>query len=120
MWYVSAQLTPAQIIDGVVLSQESITDDPKRTSRGGDIHSGEGRDTGSTGVEDVVGSLEGVGLAAKVQGEVGQVGDLGAIDLVLAVPRFGGADSEEGISGDDYEDRKGPTPCATSRRHRKA
>jgi hypothetical protein len=94
----STELTPAQIIDGVVLSQESITDDPKGTGRGGDIHSGEGRDTGSTGVEDVVGALEGVRLAAKVQGKVGQVGDLGAVDLVLAVPRFGGADSGEGLA----------------------
>jgi hypothetical protein len=58
---------PTEIVDGVVLSEESVTDDPQGTDGGGDVHTGEGRDTSSTSVEDVVGSLELVDLSAKAE-----------------------------------------------------
>ena len=38
----SRPLTPAQVVDGVILSQESVTDDPKGTRRGRNVHSGKG------------------------------------------------------------------------------
>jgi hypothetical protein len=58
---------PTEIVNGVVLSEESVTDDPQGTDGGGDVHTSEGRDTSSTSVEDVVGSLELVDLATEAE-----------------------------------------------------
>ena len=81
-----------QVIDGVVLSEEGVTDNPKGTNGCGDVHSGERRDAGAAGVEDIVLTLEGVLLATKGERHVRQRGDSVAVDGVLAVPRLGGTD----------------------------
>lgn len=76
----------AEVIDRVVLSEESVTDDPERTDRGGDIHTGERGDARSTSVQDVVLTLERVVFTSKLEVEFGKFGNGVAVDSVLAVP----------------------------------
>lgn len=76
----------AEVIDRVVAAQESVAQDDKRTSRGGDIHALEGRDTGALELEDVVSGGETVVGASQVEGDVRKRLDLFALDSVLAVP----------------------------------
>jgi hypothetical protein len=83
---------PTEIVDGVVLSEESVTDDPQGTDGGGDVHTGEGRDTSSTSVEDVVGSLELVDLSTEAERHLGKRLDSVTVDSVLSLPSLGGAD----------------------------
>ena len=83
---------PAEVVDRVVLSEEGVTDDPEGADRGGDVHAREARDARSTGVQDVVLSLERVVLSAKLERQLRQAGDGVAIDGVLAVPRLGRTD----------------------------
>jgi hypothetical protein len=45
------KLTPTKIVNGEVLPEESVTDNPQGADRSRDIHPGEGRDAGSTGYE---------------------------------------------------------------------
>jgi hypothetical protein len=85
---------PTEIVNGVVLSEESVTDDPQGTDGGGDVHTGEGRDTSSTSVEDVVGSLELVDLATEAERHLGKRLDSVTVDSVLALPSLGSPDPD--------------------------
>ncbi len=81
-----------QVICSVPFAKETVSDDPQRSDRCGDIHSSEGRDTGSAGVEHVVLGRKCVLPAAKEERHVGEGGDGVAVEGVGSVPRLGCAD----------------------------
>lgn len=83
-----------QVVDRVVLSQEGITDNPKGSDGSGNIHTDKRRDTSSTSVQDVVFSLERVVFTAKLERELGELGNGVAVDSVLTVPRLSSSDPE--------------------------
>lgn len=84
----------AEVVDGKVLAEEGVADDPKRTDRGGDVHAGKGRDAGTASVQDIVLTLELVLFPVEDKRELGKRGHGVAVDSVLAVPRLLGADSD--------------------------
>ena len=51
-----------------------------------DVHSGEGRQTCTLDVQDVIGTLERIWFAIEVEGEVWETGNRIAVNSVLAVP----------------------------------
>lgn len=93
--HANSTLTLAEIVNGVELPQEGISNDPKRSNRGGNVHPGKGRDTSTPRVQDVLATLERVLLVVERQGEVGERVDGGAVDGVLAVPGLGSSDPDE-------------------------
>lgn len=76
----------AQVVNRVVASEESISKNNERTSRFGDVHSLEGRDTGTLKLQYIVGSRETVVGTGKVKGDVRQRLDSFTLNGVLAVP----------------------------------
>lgn len=71
-----------------------VTDNPQGADRRRDVHTGERRDTGPTGVENVVFARERVLFAAEEEGQLWEVLDGVTVDSVLTVPRLGSADPE--------------------------
>jgi hypothetical protein len=66
--------------------REVRTNNPELSAREVDVHTSESANAGTAGVEDVVGTLEGVWLSAKIEGEFREGGDLVTRNGVLAVP----------------------------------
>ena len=64
------------------------TNNPELSAGEADVHTSESANAGAAGVEDVVGTLEGIRLATKIEGEFRQGGNLFTRNGVLAVPRF--------------------------------
>jgi len=78
----------SEVVDGEVLAEEDVTNNPELLSAGEvDIHTSESANAGAAGVEDVVGTLEGVWLAAEIEGELREGGNLFTRKRVLAVPK---------------------------------
>lgn len=63
------------------------TNNPELSAGEVDVHASESANAGAAGVEDVVGTLEGVRLAAEIEGEFRKGGNLVTRNGVLAVPR---------------------------------
>lgn len=68
------------------------TNNPERPAGEVDIEASEGRDTGALDLKDVIRALQRVWLLVEVEGKVGEIGNLCAVDGVLAVPRLLGTD----------------------------
>lgn len=79
-------------MDGVVLAKEDITEDPQRTSRGGDIKANEAEEAEAAGIDGVVETVEEEVLSAELEVDLGKLGAAGAVDEVLAGVDGGGAD----------------------------
>lgn len=75
----------AEVVDRVVSSEESITKNDKGSYRLGEVHTLEGRDTAALDLEDVVRGGEAVVGSSEVEGDIGELLDLAALDGVLAV-----------------------------------
>ncbi|GMT36960.1 hypothetical protein PFISCL1PPCAC_28257, partial [Pristionchus fissidentatus] len=75
------------IKDGVELSNEDISEDPERSCGGRDVHSHESRDalrdTTVGDLEHVVFTLKGEVLSSEVEGDVGKILDLSALNHEL-------------------------------------
>ncbi|KAF1748178.1 hypothetical protein GCK72_024645 [Caenorhabditis remanei] len=102
--------------DGVEASNEDVSENPEWSSWGWDIHSHESREAGHSSVsvghlENVVLSLEVEVLSSESEGDVWQLWNLAALNLVLSVEEWDSSDlvldlldhiswsSEEGSSG---------------------
>lgn len=127
--HANSTLTLAEIVNGVELPQEGVSNDPKGSNRSRDVHAGKGRDTSTSRVQDVLATLERVLLVVERQGEVGERVDGGAVDGVLAVPGLGSSDPGRSRQSGGMQIRKcglnwipigknGLTACATARRCR--
>ena len=82
-----ALLAPVEL--HVELAHEDVSEDPQGAARGGDVDAGEAKDAlGARLLEDNVRLGEGVVLAAKGEGEVGQFGRA-VHDVLLAKDRLG-------------------------------
>jgi len=100
-----------EIINGEVLPQENVTDDPEVATREVEVHSGECADALIAEIENIVGASDRVRVATEDKGEVGELWDLIAGNSVLSVPgagssnlgvdhlRDGGGQNNEGCSG---------------------
>ena len=75
-----------EIINRVIFSKESITDDPDWAERRRNVEALEGGDTGAAAVEDVVSCREREVVAGEGEGYVGEGGDFIAVDCVGSVP----------------------------------
>jgi hypothetical protein len=75
----------AEVIDRVVSSEESITENNKRSYRLREVHALEGRDTAALNLEDVVGGGEAVVGSSKVESDIGKRSALVTLNSVLAV-----------------------------------
>lgn len=82
----------AEVVDGVVSAEESITENGKRTSRGGDIEAHEGRDTRTLDLKDVVVGANGEVVAGQGEAEVRERVTRAALDSVLAIVALLGTD----------------------------
>ena len=99
----------SKVVDSEVLAEEDVTwkgmktvvgrqergvrtNNPEVSAGEVDVHTSESANAGTAGVKDVVRTLEGVRLAAEIEGELRQGGDLVTRNGVLAVPRALGTD----------------------------
>ena len=73
------------------------TNNPELSAGEVDVHTSESANASAAGVEDVVGSLEGVRLAAEIESELREGGDLVTRNRVLAVPRALGTNSAQHV-----------------------
>lgn len=74
----------AEVVDGVVAAEESITKNGERASRRRHVHAHKGRDAAAANFENVVLGRERIVGTRKVEGHVGQRTPLLAVDGVLA------------------------------------
>jgi hypothetical protein len=81
----------AQVIDGVPLAQESITQNSQGTNRSREVHAHKGRDTASLDLEDVVVGANGKVVTTELEADVGKAVTDRAVDGVLAVEALLGA-----------------------------
>lgn len=76
---------------------EVHTNDPELSAGEVDVHTSESANAGAAGIEDVVGTLERVRLAAEIEGEFGEGGNLVTRNSILAVPRTLGTNPAQHI-----------------------
>jgi len=81
-----------EIVDGVILSQKGVADDPDGAEGGRNVDALEGRDTCSLGVQDVVCGGETEVVAREGECDIGEGGDFVAVYGVGSVPGLFGAD----------------------------
>ena len=97
----------ANVVDGVVFPQESVTENGERASWLRDVEAHEGADAAALNLENVVVRADGEVVASKSEGKVGERVTLVALDSVLAVVALFGADllveqlSKSGGKGDE-------------------
>jgi hypothetical protein len=82
----------SEVVYGVPLPQESITENSQRADGLREVHTHEGGDAGALDFEDVVIGADGEVVAGKREGEVGQTVALVALNRVLAVEALLGTD----------------------------
>jgi hypothetical protein len=81
-----------KIIDRVIFSEESVSDDPDWSEGGRNVETLERGDTCAAGVEDIVCCGEGEVVAGEGEGYVGEGSDFVALDCVSSIPGLFGAD----------------------------
>lgn len=81
----------ANIVDGVVFPEESVTKDDERASRLGDVEAHEGADAATLDLKNVVVRANGEVVTGEGEGEVGERVTLLALNSVLAVVALLGA-----------------------------
>jgi len=74
------------IINGEILLEEDITDDPKISTGEVNVHSLETRETCTLNVQDIVGRLESVFLSVEDETEIRQAGHGITVDGILTSP----------------------------------
>ena len=84
--------TVANVVHGVPLAQESVTQDGKRAHGLREVHAHEGADAGALDLKGVVVGADGEVVAAQGEGQVRQRVTLVTLDRVLSSEALGGTD----------------------------
>lgn len=82
----------SEVVDCVVLAEESITEDSQGTNRSGHIHTHKGRQAAARSLQDVVLGAEGKVVASKRERYFLEARLLAAVDGELTVPALLGTD----------------------------